>query len=181
MCCQLRVVFNSCESDTEGRISLCDLANLSRSHCGGAGEVGLVDQLLDIFQCGEEEEDRVTFPQFCDKMVGYINLNNPGMEQEEEERDEFADSYSEVNVKTLVKTETVARPSSPFSPGLSDQGAFNENLKRSFEKTRSAARVTSSPNRVQVRVLTSHWSRSNEARLSLVVRITVLLDGKLMP
>ena len=28
-----------------------------------------------------------------------------------------------------------------------DQGAFNENLKRSFEKTRSGAVVTSSPNR----------------------------------
>ena len=140
-------MFDSCESDLDGRISLCELANLSRSHCSGGG-ANLVDRLLEIFQCGEEEEeDKVDFPQFCDKMIGYINLNtNP---EPEEERDEFADSYSEVNVKTLERTDACV-PSSPFSPGLSDQGAFNENLKRSFEKTRSgAAMMTSSPSRGQ--------------------------------
>ena len=142
---QLRVVFDSCEADIDGRISLRSLANLSRSHCSESGP-NLVDKLLEIFQCGEEEggQDRVDFPQFCDKMIGYINLNtNP---EPEEERDEFADSYSEVNVKTLERTEACV----PSSPGLSDQGAFNENLKRSFEKTRSgAAMMTSSPSRGQ--------------------------------
>ena len=88
---QLRVVFDSCEADLDGRISLRSLANLSRSHCSESGP-NLVDKLLEIFQCGEEEggQDRVDFPQFCDKMIGYINLNtNPGPD---EERDEFADS-----------------------------------------------------------------------------------------
>ena len=131
---QLRVVFDSCESDQEGRISLRSLADLSRSHCSG-GEGGsnlLVEKLLEIFQCGEEEggqEDRVDFTQFCHKMVGFINLNNPVVKLEVEEVDEFADSYSEVNVKTVPAVPAVP----PFSPGLTDQGAFNENLKRSFQ------------------------------------------------
>merc|ERR1719242_298616 len=65
-----------------------------------------------------------------------------------EERDEFADSYSEVNVKTVSNGKSWSEKSpSHFSPVLSDQGAFNENLKRSFEKTRSGAVVTSSPSR----------------------------------
>ena len=96
---QLRVVFDSCESDQEGRINLCELANLSRSHCSEEGGTNLVDRLLELFQCGQEEEVRVDFPQFCEQMVGFINLNNHGPETEE--RDEFADSYSEVNVKTV--------------------------------------------------------------------------------
>ena len=146
---QLRVVFDSCEADIDGRISLRSLANLSRSHCSESGP-NLVDKLLEIFQCGEEEggQDRVDFPQFCDKMIGYINLNLNTPLVEVEEKDEFADSYSEVNVKT-VPVPAVARTETSFSPSLTDQGAFNENLKRSFQRTRSEAVLTSSPSQGQ--------------------------------
>ena len=124
-------MFDSCDADPDGRISLWSLANLSRSHCSESGP-NLVEKLLEIFQCGEEEggqEDRVDFTQFCHKMVSYLNLNNPVVKLEVEEVDEFADSYSEVNVKTVPAVPALP----PFSPGLTDQGAFNENLKRSFQ------------------------------------------------
>ena len=128
-------MFSACERDSEGRISLADLANLSRTHVAGAG----VEQLEEIFRGGEEGETRVDFSQFCRQMISF--MNNPS-----EERDEFADSYSEVNVRTVNKLTSQNSPSH-FSLHVSDQGAFNENLKRSFEKTRSGAVVTSSPNR----------------------------------
>ena len=67
---------------------------------------------------------------------------------EVEVKDEFADSYSEVNVKT-VPVPAVARTETSFSPSLTDQGAFNENLKRSFQRTRSEAVLTSSPSQGQ--------------------------------
>ena len=127
-------MFDACERDSDGRISLADLANLSRTHVAGAG----VEQLEEIFRGGEEGEARVDFSQFCRQMISFMNTS--------EERDEFADSYSEVNVRTVNKLTSQNSPSH-FSPHVSDQGAFNENLKRSFEKTRSGAVVTSSPNR----------------------------------
>ena len=141
---QLRVVFDACDSEGEGRISLSQLANLSRSHCAGHLE------LLEIFQVGEETEDSVDFQQFCQQMINFMGTGEE-VEREVErevEKDEFADSYSEVNVKTINKRNNSSHNSPKiFSPHLSDQGAFNENLKRSFDKTRSGAVMTSSPQR----------------------------------
>ena len=152
---QLRVVFDACDSEGEGRISLSQLANLSRSHCAGHLE------LLEIFQVGEDTEDSVDFQQFCQQMINFMGTSREEGEVEREverevemeverevEKDEFADSYSEVNVKTINKRNNSSHNSPKiFSPHLSDQGAFNENLKRSFEKTRSGAVMTSSPHR----------------------------------
>ena len=142
---QLRVVFDACDSEGEGRISLSQLANLSRSHCAGHLE------LLEIFQVGEDTEDSVDFQQFCQQMINFMGTSGEVGEVEVErevEKDEFADSYSEVNVKTIKKRNASSHNSPQiFSPHLSDQGAFNENLKRSFEKTRSGAVMTSSPHR----------------------------------
>ena len=49
---QLRVVFDACDCDEEGRISLADLADLSRSHTDNQ-----VDHILEIFnvRAGDEE------------------------------------------------------------------------------------------------------------------------------
>ena len=87
---QLRVVFDACDSEGEGRISLSQLANLSRSHCAGHLE------LLEIFQVGEETEDSVDFQQFCQQMINFMGtgeevdskLKSLGYENDKEEIEE---------------------------------------------------------------------------------------------
>jgi len=88
---QLREVFDACDTEGQGFVSLEELANISRSHVAR----GQVDQVLEILGPGKEGKDTVDFDEFYLKFVEYmrngIMLNN-------------------------------------------DNGVFNENLKRAFEK-----------------------------------------------
>ena len=55
-------MFDACECDDDGRISLSELANLSRSHTDNQ-----VDQILEIFNINDNnsQDDRIDFQQFC--------------------------------------------------------------------------------------------------------------------
>ena len=142
------MVFDACDCDEEGRISLSELANLSRSHTDNQ-----VDQILEIFNIGDQDGDRINFEEFCERMIGF--MNNPGSTQEnishpvsgdaaEDLEDVFEEPLGDLNdFRNRINSRTSASNMN-FSPTVSDQGAFNENLKRSFEKTRIS--VTSSPN-----------------------------------
>jgi len=131
---ELRMVFDACDMDNQGLISLTELANLSKSHLGGAQ----LEELLQILNTSEPEPARIDFPQFCQQMINLMNNSR-------EKTEDFADSYSEGNVRTV--NVMVASPVQ-FCPEISsDQGAFNENLARSFQRTRSGAAITSSPNK----------------------------------
>ena len=142
------MVFDACDRDEEGRISLSELANLSRSHTDNQ-----VDQILEIFNIGDQDGDRINFEEFCERMIGF--MNNPGSIQEnmtnpvsgdnaEDLEDVFEEPLGDLNdFRNRINSRTSASNMN-FSPTVSDQGAFNENLKRSFEKTRIS--VTSSPN-----------------------------------
>lgn len=91
-------------------IRLQDLANLSRSHVAGAGQV---EQILDIFDGGAEgAEDRIDFEAFHSRVVAFL--------MEGEER------VGEMEVQSRRRAST------------SSQGVFNENLRRSFEKSTSS-------------------------------------------
>merc|ERR1719445_565880 len=82
-------------------------------------------------------------------------MNNPGSSQEnmthpvsgdnaEDLEDVFEEPLGDLNdFRNRINSRT-STSNMNFSPTVSDQGAFNENLKRSFEKTRIS--VTSSPN-----------------------------------
>merc|ERR1719445_1787260 len=82
-------------------------------------------------------------------------MNNPGSSQEnmthpvsgdnaEDLEDVFEEPLGDLNdFRNRINSRTSASNMN-FSPTVSDQGAFNENLKRSFEKTRIS--VTASPN-----------------------------------
>ena len=142
------MVFDACDCDEEGRISLSELANLSRSHTDNQ-----VDQILEIFNIGDQDGDRINFEEFCERMIGF--MNNPGSTQEnisnpvsgdkaEDLEDVFEEPLGDLNdFRNRINSRT-STSNMNFSPTVSDQGAFNENLKRSFEKTRIS--VTSSPN-----------------------------------
>ena len=68
-------MFDTCNCDEDGRISLLDLANRSRS----VTEDNHVEQLLELFNLGEESSsgnDKVTFNQFVQRMVALMNSNN---------------------------------------------------------------------------------------------------------
>ena len=146
---QLRVVFDACDCDEEGRISLSELANLSRSHTDNQ-----VDQILEIFNIGDgnQDGDRINFEEFCQRMISFMNnpgsikekVTDPGSEDEEDSEDDFEEPLGDLNdFRNRINSRT-STSNMNFSPTVSDQGAFNENLKRSFEKTRTT--VTSSPN-----------------------------------
>ena len=88
---KLRDVFNACDTEGQGYISLEELADMSRSHVSRAQ----VDQILEILGPGEEGKDRVDFDEFYLKFVEYMRN---GVKQD------------------------------------NDNGMFNQNLKRAFEK-----------------------------------------------
>ena len=148
-------MFDTCNCDEDGRISLLDLANRSRS----VTEDNHVEQLLELFNLGEESSsgnDRVTFNQFVQRMVALMNSNNNHTDKQcsenhdndtEDEEDEFEDAKPIPEIRNLNRRNS----STSFSPTITDQGAFNENLKRSFEKTRSS--VTSSPNNAASKIV----------------------------
>jgi len=143
---ELRVVFDACDCDEEGRISLSELANLSRCHTDNQ-----VDQILEIFNIGDQDGDRINFEEFCERMIGFMNnpgsikenLTDPGSGDAEDSEDVFEEPLGDLNdFRNRINSRT-STSNMNFSPTVSDQGAFNENLKRSFEKTRIT--VTSSP------------------------------------
>jgi len=158
---QLRVVFNACDSDVDGKISLSELANMSRNHVDGDDHNNQVEQILEILNIGDDGEaggeagDRIDFQQFCQKMMKVMAVNSQDNddkfdsetedEKEEEKEPLAALTMSELKRMSMKHTggSTIMMPEY-FSPTISDQGAFNENLKMSFEKTRVS--VTSSPN-----------------------------------
>ena len=144
---QLRVVFDACECDEDGRISLSELANLSRSHTDNQ-----VDQILEIFNISDNNsrDDRIDFHQFCQRMIKFMahdasEVFNSGNEEDDKDEDEVDQVCDIAEVTNRIQSRSSIGGMN-FSPTVSDQGAFNENLKRSFEKTKSS--VTSSPNHV---------------------------------
>ena len=140
-------MFDACECDEDGRISLSELANLSRSHTDNQ-----VDQILEIFNINDNnsQDDRIDFQQFCQRMIKFMAHDTSEVfnsESKEDGKDE--DEVDQVGDIVEVTNRIQSRSSvggMNFSPNVSDQGAFNENLKRSFEKTKSS--ITSSPNHV---------------------------------
>jgi len=147
---ELRVVFDACEGDVDGKISLSELANLSRSHTDN--QSNQVEKLLEIFNIGNTDaEDRIDFQEFCQRMIKFMNIDSSPIDddqafKEHEEEEEVGGENDIICGLNDVKLKNRYNSSGQmhFSPTLSDQGAFNENLKRSFERTRSS--VTSSPN-----------------------------------
>jgi len=109
---QLRDVFDACEKDDQGMISLNELAHRSKSHVGR----GQVDQILDILGPVEEGQDRVEFSQFYQKFVEL--MRNERYENKDMDDDEFQ-YRSNAAIRDIP---------------LKDRGVFNENLKRAFEK-----------------------------------------------
>lgn len=65
---QLRDVFDACDTDGQGFISLKELANISKSHVSR----GHVDQILEIFDPGDVEKDQIDFDEFYLKYVEYM-------------------------------------------------------------------------------------------------------------
>jgi len=137
---QLRVVFDACDTDGKGLISLRELANISRSHVGR----GQVDQILDILDPGEETHDKIDFDQFYQKFVEFMNSG---------------DKVDGVNMRVIEHNNyNTNNTNLNLSPSKMDQGVFNENLRRSFEK--NTISTTSSPYKKNMRRKTS------QARLS---------------
>ena len=97
---KLRDVFDACDTEGQGYISLEELANMSRSHVSRAQ----VDQILEILGPGEEGKDRVDFDEFYLKFVEYMRN---GVKQD------------------------------------NDNGVFNQNLKRAFEKDEPLSKSSS--------------------------------------
>jgi len=113
---QLRVVFDACDTEGQGLISLRELGNISRSHVGG----GQVEQILDILDPGEEIQDKIDFDQFYQKFVDFMNS-----EDKADNGNMLVAEHNNYNTNMTYLN---------VSPNMTSQGLFNENLKRSFEK-----------------------------------------------
>jgi len=113
---QLRVVFDACDTEGSGVISLKELGNISQSHVGS----GHVEQILQIFDSGEETQDRIDFDRFYQKFVEFMSSSEKGDNSNMlvEEHNNFNTNMTYLNV----------------SPTVQSQGVFNENLRRSFDK-----------------------------------------------
>eukprot|EP00091_Calanus_sinicus_P005255 TRINITY_DN15682_c0_g1_i1.p1 TRINITY_DN15682_c0_g1~~TRINITY_DN15682_c0_g1_i1.p1 ORF type:complete len:355 (-),score=77.30 TRINITY_DN15682_c0_g1_i1:9-1073(-) len=109
---QLRVVFDACDTEGSGLISLRELGNISRSHVG----TSQVEEILAILDPGEQTQDRINFDQFYQKFVEFL---------------ERGDKISEDNMREHSNTNTAFLN---LSPNMKNQGVFNENLRRSFDK-----------------------------------------------
>jgi hypothetical protein len=110
---QLRDVFDACDTEGHGLISLNELGNISRSHVGR----GQVDQILEILGPGGDE-DKIDFEQFYQKFVEFMKQ---GVNINEEEED---------TTQQVVEEEGLTKTSNHKADG----GVFNENLKRAIEK-----------------------------------------------
>jgi len=113
---QLRVVFDACDTEGDGVISLKELGNISQSHVGS----GHVEQILQIFDSGEETQDKIDFDHFYQKFVEFMSSSEKGDNSNMlvEEHNNFNTNMTYLNV----------------SPNVQSQGVFNENLRRSFDK-----------------------------------------------
>lgn len=97
-------------------ISLRELGNISRSHVG----TGQVEEILAILDPGEQTQDRINFDQFYQKFVEFL---------------ERGDKASEDNMRNGEQNNYNANTAYlNLSPNMKNQGVFNENLRRSFEK-----------------------------------------------
>jgi len=113
---QLQIVFDACDTDGQGIISLKELGNISRSHVGS----GHVEQILQIFNSGEETQDKIDFDQFYRKFVEFMNSS-----EKEDSSNMLVGENSSYSTNMDYLT---------VSPSGKSQGVFNENLRRSFDK-----------------------------------------------
>jgi len=142
---QLRVVFDACDTEGHGLISLRELADISRSHV----ERGQIEQILEILVPGEETQDMIDFDQFYQKFVEYMNSG---------------EKVNDNNVRVTEHNNHYTNMANlNLSPSKIDQGVFNENLRRSFEKNTISTVNTSSPNKVVQRNMRR---KTSQARLS---------------
>jgi len=113
---QLRVVFDACDTEGEGVISIKELGNISQSHVGS----GQVEQILQIFNSGEETQDKIDFDQFYQKFVDFMSSSEKG-----DNSNMLVEEHNNLNTNMTYLN---------VSPNVQSQGVFNENLRRSFEK-----------------------------------------------
>jgi len=113
---QLRVVFDACDTEGEGVISIKELGNISQSHVGS----GQVEQILQIFNSGEETQDKIDFDQFYQKFVDFMSGSEKG-----DNSNMLVEEHNNLNTNMTYLN---------VSPNVQSQGVFNENLRRSFEK-----------------------------------------------
>jgi len=113
---QLRVVFDACDTEGEGVISIKELGNISQSHVGS----GQVEQILQIFNSGEETQDKIDFDQFSQKFVEFMSSSEKG-----DNSNMLVEEHNNLNTNMTYLN---------VSPNVQSQGVFNENLRRSFEK-----------------------------------------------
>ena len=113
----MRTVFNGCDTEGTGQISLKELANISISHVDNAQ----LEQVLEILDPGVGSQDKMDFDQFYDRFTQFMS--------------------SEENLQERVMPEsrpiTYRTTHTHYNPSYGNtkvQGVFNENLKRSFEK-----------------------------------------------
>jgi len=112
---QLRVVFDACDTEGEGVISIKELGNISQSHVGS----GQVEQILQIFNSGEETQDKIDFDQFYKKFVEFMSGSEKG-----DNSNMLVEEHNNLNTNMTYLN---------VSPNVQSQGVFNENLRRSFE------------------------------------------------
>lgn len=113
---QLRVVFDACDTEGSGLISLRELGNISRSHVG----TSQVEEILAILDPGEQTQDKINFDQFYKKFVEFLERGDKNSEDTMRmgEQNNYNTNMAYLNL----------------SPNMKNQGVFNENLRRSFEK-----------------------------------------------
>ena len=79
-----------------------------------------VDEILAILDPGEQTHDRINFNQFYQKFVEFL-----------ERGDKASEDNMRVGEQINYNTNT---DHLNLSPNMKNQGVFNENLRRSFEK-----------------------------------------------
>ena len=104
-------------------ISLRELGNISRSHVG----TSQVDEILAILDPGEQTHDRINFNQFYQKFVEFLERGDKASE----DNMRVGEDSMRVGEQNNYNTNT---DHLNLSPNMKNQGVFNENLRRSFEK-----------------------------------------------
>merc|ERR1711915_1107256 len=109
---QLHVVFNACDPNGCGLISLEDLRKIGSSLVGEDH----IEEVVQIFDPHDTSQDGINFEQFFDKFVQFMY------------NDEKAAHCDEIASKENVQNMTYLN----VSPRMEREGTFNENLRRSF-------------------------------------------------
>jgi len=109
---QLHVVFNACDPNGCGLISLEDLRKIGSSLVGEDH----IEEVVQIFDPHDTSQDGINFEQFFDKFVQFMY------------NDEKAVHCDEIASKENVQNMTYLN----VSPRMEREGTFNENLRRSF-------------------------------------------------